>query len=264
MHERLALENDLRRALERGELRLHYQPRFEPVSRQVVCVEALLRWQHPRDGLIGPERFIAVAEESGLIKAIGAWVVHRACDQARAWLDRRLSPVCIAVNVSGRQILYDHLAEEIEDAMRSARVEADDRAIEVEITESVLQSPEAAAAALRRLRALGIRVAIDDFGTGYSSLGLLKQLPVDTLKIDRVFVRHLPDDRDSRAIAAAIVSMAHTLGLRVVAEGVETEAQLAFLCGLGCDEVQGHLLGAAAPPERIEALLAPVLLAGDS
>ena len=257
VHERLALENELRRALERGELRLHYQPRFEPVSRQPLGVEALLRWQHPKHGLIGPERFIGVAEDSGLINAIGAWVLNAACAQARAWLDRGLAPVCIAVNVSGRQILYDHLSEEIEDAMRIARLSPADAAIEIEITESVLQHFDPAVEVLRRLRALGIRVAIDDFGTGYSSLGMLKQLPVDTLKIDRVFVRHLPDDGDSRAIVGAIVSMAHTLGLRVVAEGVETEAQLAFLCGGGCDEVQGYLLAAPAPPEEVAALLAP-------
>jgi len=254
--ERLSLEVDLRHALAHGELLLHYQPQFEPASRRLVGVEALLRWQHPQQGLIEPERFIPVAEQSGLIHAIGTWVIQQACAQARAWLDQGLAPVRMAINVSGWQILHDGLVGTVRDAMRAHGLHSDTTLIELEITETVLQTVEPSAAVLQQLRALGVRIAIDDFGTGYSSLSMLKQLPIDTLKIDRLFVRNIPEDADSRAIVSAVIAMAHTLGLRVVAEGVETQAQLAFLRDEGCDEVQGYLLGRPVPAASVARLLA--------
>jgi len=254
--EHLSLEGGLRDALERDELLLHYQPLFEPANRRVLGVEALLRWQHPQEGLIMPERFIPIAEQSGLINTVGVWVVRHACAQARAWREQGLAPVRVAINISGRHIVHDHLADDVEAALRVNGLRADDSSIEVEITESALQEVDANSPVLQRLRALGVRIAIDDFGTGHSSLSMLKHLPIDTLKIDRLFVRGVPSDRDSAAIVSAVISMGHALGLRVVAEGVETETQLAFLRGEGCDEVQGYLLGEPAPPEVIAALLA--------
>lgn len=255
VHERLAIEIGLRQALARDELLLHYQPQFEAATRRLVGVEALLRWQHPERGLLLPDRFIPVAEESDLINAVGAWVMRRACAQARAWLDAGLAPLRIAVNVSARQVLHDHLVEIVAEALRVNDLHPGNAAIEVEITESILQAADRSGAVLQCLRALGLRVAIDDFGTGYSSLSLLKHLPIDTLKVDRMFVRNIPDDADAKAITGAVISMAHTLGLRVVAEGVETEAQLAFLLSEGCDEAQGYLLGVPMPPEQLVRLL---------
>jgi diguanylate cyclase (GGDEF)-like protein/PAS domain S-box-containing protein len=254
--EHVSLEAGLRHALAHGELQLHYQPQFEPGSLRLVGVEALLRWQHPQQGLIEPERFISVAEQSGLIQTIGTWVIHQACAQARAWLDQGLAPVRMAINVSGWQILHDGLVNTVKEAQRTHGLRSDETQIELEITETVLQTVEPSAAVLQQLRALGVRIAIDDFGTGYSSLSMLKQLPIDTLKIDRLFVRNTPEDSDSRAIVSAVISMAHTLGLRVVAEGVETQAQLDFLRDEGCDEVQGYLLGRPAPAADTARLLA--------
>jgi len=255
--EHFALENDLRAAPERGELRLHYQPVFEPRQRRIMGVEALVRWQHPDLGAIMPEYFMQVAERSALINTIGAWVLAQACAQARTWLDAGRTPVRIAVNLAGRQIVHDDLVEAVESALRANALPAPGARLEVELPESVLQQPECAGAVLQRLRGLGVRVTIDDFGSGYSSASLLKSLPIDTLKIDRRFMRNLPDDANSRAIVGAIISMAHALGLRVVAKGVETEAQLAFLCDAGCDEVQGWLLGRAEAPPVTGHLLEP-------
>jgi len=262
--ERLSLENGLRRALSHEELELYYQPQMEVATGRITGVEALLRWRHPVEGLILPERFIRVAEESGLITVIGDWVIRQALKQRRRWLDQGLPPLRIAINVSVGQIVHDHLPETMQAALRESGIQPGDARIELEITESVMQTMEQSAGVLRRLRALGIRIAIDDFGTGYSSLSLLKHLPIDTLKIDRLFVRNVPDDTDSRAIAAAMISMAHTLGLHVVAEGVETEGQFAFLRERGCDEAQGHLLGAAAPAEVITRMLEKYKLRADT
>jgi diguanylate cyclase (GGDEF)-like protein/PAS domain S-box-containing protein len=243
--EHLSVENGLRRALAHDELELYYQPQFELGSGRLAGIEGLLRWNHPDEGLLLPDRFIPVAEESGLIVDIGKWVIRQACAQARAWIDQGLAPPRIAINVSGRHILHDHLVQTVQSALQDNGLEPGRALLELEITESTLQFMERSADVLGRLRALGVRIAIDDFGTGFSSLNLLKHLPIDTLKIARVFVRHIPGDRDDSAIVSAMISMAHTLGLRVVAEGVETEAQFAFLLAQHCDEMQGHLRGAA-------------------
>ena len=257
--ERLAIETRLRQAIDASELRLHYQPQFDMASGRLLGFEALVRWQHPDEGLLMPSRFIAVAEQSSLIEAIGDWVIREACRQARQWLDSGLQPRRIAFNLSGRQFLYDHVAETIGQAMRVSCLDGVDCEVrlEVEVTETVLHAGTGTRSAdtLQALRQMGVRVAIDDFGTGYSSLAVLKHLPIDALKIDQLFVRGLPDDADSVAICRAIVSMAHSLGLHVIAEGVETTAQRDCLQGFGCDEQQGWLTGRAMPPEDVAALL---------
>lgn len=193
-----------------------------------------------------PEKFIAVAEESALISAIGNWVMRQVCVQARSWIAAGLRPPRIAINVSGRQILYDDVAGQMQSALRDSRLERGEVQIELEITETVLQSVQSMQRAtdmLQDLRSLGVSIAIDDFGTGYSSLSRLKHLPIDTLKIDQIFVRNIPSDKNDMAITQAIVSMGHSLGLRVIGEGVETVDQLNYLRELDCDVVQGFLLG---------------------
>jgi diguanylate cyclase (GGDEF)-like protein/PAS domain S-box-containing protein len=253
--ERLTVEHELRRALTMHELVLHYQPQIDLRTGQIAGVEALVRWNHPTRGLIMPDRFIPVAEESALMTQIGNWVIEQSLGQARAWLDEGRKPPRISINVSGRQIQHDHLVETMESNRRALHLGAKEAPIELELTESVLQTMEHSAGVLRALRSMGVRIAIDDFGTGYSSLSLLKHLPIDTLKIDHLFVRNIPDDAFSRAIASAIISMSHTLGLRVIAEGVETDGQVRFLRERGCDEVQGYLFGAAMSGHDVGLLL---------
>ena len=254
--ERLAIENDLRRALARGELLLYFQPQVDLRSGRILGFEALLRWNHPERGLLLPDQFIPIAEECGLIHALGGWAIDAACAQARRWADAGLNPQRIAVNVSGSQLLHKHLVETVRAAMAEHRFTPGELDLELEITESVLQSASRSAPVLRQLRELGVRIAIDDFGTGYSSLGVLKHMPIDTLKIDRVFIRNAPDDGDAQAIAKAMIVMAHGLGLHVVAEGVETPAQCRFLLEQGCDEVQGHLYSPPLPGDEVPALMA--------
>ncbi len=253
--ERLRVENGLRNALTQNGLVLHYQPQFDIDGRRIIGVEALVRWRQADGSLMLPDAFIPVAEESRLISLVGTWVIQGACLQTRRWLDAGVKPQRMAINLSGRQIAHDQLVETMQQALDANGLRPGDIVMEVEITETVLQSMEHSAEVLRRLHALGVRIAIDDFGTGYSSLSLLKHLPVDTLKIDRVFIGNLPEDPDSSAITAGMIALAHRLGLRVVAEGVETEGQLAFLRQHGCDCVQGFLLSAVLPPEEIEHLL---------
>lgn len=253
--EHLSMESGLRHALVSGELALHYQLQIEVKTGRVRGVEALLRWQHPEFGIILPEQFIPIAEESSLIDAIGGWVLQQACAQARRWRDTGLPALRVAVNLSARQLMHDGLLQTVHDALAQAGLEAGDVPLQLEVTESVLHAGAHTSELLRQLRRLGISIAIDDFGTGYSSLSQLKHLPVDTLKIDRLFVRNIPADADNQAITAAIISMGHTLGLEVVAEGVETEEQLGFLQQHGCDEAQGYLIGEAVPAEAIGALL---------
>jgi diguanylate cyclase (GGDEF)-like protein len=237
----LELEVALRQALARDEFELHYQPCVDLKRCELVGMEALLRWRHPQRGLVMPGDFIAAAEENGLIVPIGLWVVSSACAQARAWEDAGLPVLPIAVNVSGRQlrepqVLLEHVAVTL------ARNGLSGTRLEVELTESVvMRDPAQMSDVLHRLKQMGVRIAIDDFGVGYSSFSYLKRFAVDVLKIDRSFVSDLAVDPDDAAIARAIVSMAHALGLRVVAEGVENEAQLDLLRQMGCDEAQGFL-----------------------
>ncbi len=224
----------------------------------MVSIEALLRWQHPTHGLVPPMEFIPLAEERGLIVPIGRWVIQAACRQIREWRDAGLRVPPIAVNLSARQFASDTLVDDFSEAMKHHDVAASD--IEVELTESVLMAdPDRANEVLQQLHALGVRISIDDFGTGYSSLSYLKRFPAQTVKIDRSFIRGLPSDADDVAIIEAVIAMAHSLGLAVVAEGVETDEQLSALRRLGCDEAQGYLLGRPMPAPALATQLRPAV-----
>lgn len=255
--ERLDLESDLRRALERGELAVYYQPQVELASGRIVGAEALVRWRHPSRGAVDPGRFVMIAEETGLIVPIGDWILRTACEQIKAWLGAGLPPLVVAVNLSARQFRQTQLADMVEAVLSETGV--DPRFLELELTETVvMHDPKEAEAALRRLKSMGLRVAIDDFGSGYSSLNYLKRFPIDKLKIDGSFVQDLPENGDSAAIVLAVISLGHSLGLRVIAEGVERKSQAAFLRAHGCDEIQGYYYGAPMPaPEFTELLRSP-------
>jgi len=256
------LEAALRLALERQELVLHFQPKVDVADNRILGLEALVRWQHPTRGLVPPGDFIPLAEERGLIVPIGHWVMEATCRQIRDWRAAGLQTPPVAVNLSARQFADDQLIEHIERAMARYGVTPAD--LGVELTESVLMAdPERANEVLGRLRAMGVRIAIDDFGTGYSSLSYLKRFPAETVKIDRSFIRGLPADSDDAAITQAVIAMAHTLGLNVVAEGVETAEQLHALRALGCDEAQGFLLGRPIPAAETARLLQPAERATD-
>jgi EAL domain-containing protein (putative c-di-GMP-specific phosphodiesterase class I) len=250
----LVLENALRRALERHEMQLVYQPQRAMGSAQVVGVEALLRWHHPELGWVAPSEFIPLAESSGLITAIGAWVLRTAARQLRAWIDRGLPAMTMAVNVSAMQFRQPNFPEQVGHILRDTGMAP--QYLELELTESVAsEDPLGAISVMDRLHALGVRLSIDDFGTGYSSLSYLKRFKVCRLKIDQSFVRGVTEDVEDQAIVAAIVSMARSLGMRTVAEGVETAAQMEFLRARGCDEVQGYLYSRPLPPEEVEAFV---------
>jgi len=248
--ERLELEGGLRRAIERGELLLHYQPQLD-ANEQVVGVEALVRWRHPERGVVSPTLFIPLAEDTGLIDPIGEWVLTTACHQAYDWMANGVGELRMAVNLSGWQIIYGDIVTTVRRVL--AETSLPPRLLELEITEGfVLQHAERGVSTLSELRALGVTLAIDDFGTGYSSLSYLKRLPVDRLKIDRSFVCDIPDDRDDAAITTTIIGMARHLGLKVIAEGVETAVQLEFLRDHGCDEFQGYYLSKPLSAEELE------------
>jgi diguanylate cyclase (GGDEF)-like protein/PAS domain S-box-containing protein len=250
----IELEAELRQAVPRGELVLHYQPQIEPSRARIVGVEALVRWNHPRLGLLAPARFIPLAEETRLIGAVGDWVVHAACRQARAWRDAGLPLVRVAVNLAPQQFEDPKLVDRIAAWLIESRV--DPSQLEVEITESnAMANPDRTVERLLELKAIGIHVSIDDFGTGHSSLSYLKRFPVESLKIDRGFLRDVPDDQDSATLCSAMIGLAHSLGLSVVAEGVETAAQYDFLRNRECDLLQGFLFSRPVPPERLAELL---------
>jgi diguanylate cyclase (GGDEF)-like protein len=245
---RLSLETQLRKAIERNELVLHYQPQAEIASGRLLGAEALLRWQHPEHGLIPPDEFIPLAEETGLIVPIGEWVLHTACAQNRAWQDAGLAPLRVAVNVSGRQFRRLDMLETIFRTLEDTGL--DSRYLEIELTEGVLmQDTVVVVQTLHALNAMGILISIDDFGTGYSSLSYLKRFPIDMLKIDRSFVQDIVTDPDDTAIVQAIIAMSHSLGIKAIAEGVETGEQLDFLRRHGCDAVQGYCLSRPLPAE---------------
>ena len=237
--ERRALETSLRRAVERREFLLHYQPKADMRSGRITGVEALVRWQHPELGLVPPAQFIPLAEETGLIAAIGEWVLRTACADARAWMTRGLPPISVAVNLSALQFARDGFISLVAQVLRETAF--DPRLLEFEITErTLMQNSDRAAEVLRQLSELGVRVAIDDFGSGYSSLGSLRRFPIRSIKIDPSFIRGIPNDADDDAVTRAVIAMAHGLQLRVVAEGVETREQYRFLEEHHCDEIQGH------------------------
>jgi diguanylate cyclase (GGDEF)-like protein len=237
--ERLALESALRLALDKGEFFLAYQPQMEIATGSIIGLEALIRWQHPELGLVPPDKFIPIAENNGLILQIGEWVLRTACAQARQWWDDGLPPVPIAVNVSAIQFRQENFSTLVKNVLLETGLSSE--FLELELTESLLLSNEDVMfAVLQELRELGVKLAIDDFGTGYSSLSYLKQFRVNKLKIDRSFIRNIVFDPGDAAITTAIISMAKSLNLKVIAEGVENEAQMSFLRAHGCDEIQGY------------------------
>jgi diguanylate cyclase (GGDEF)-like protein len=254
MRERLALENELRRALVAGEFEVHYQPQLSLRTGKVVALEALLRWRHPTKGLIAPSSFVPLAEQTGLIVPLGEWVLHEVLRQTRSWLPESGLDVRVAVNLSAVQFHHHDILDTILAALSNSGLEA--RVLELELTESALMTdPERSAAALKVLRSLGVSIAIDDFGTGYSSLSYLRRLPIDKLKIDRSFVRDLASNNTDESIIRAIVSLAHSVGLQVVAEGVETHEQLERIRALDCDQWQGYYCCPPQPFERLRELL---------
>jgi diguanylate cyclase (GGDEF)-like protein/PAS domain S-box-containing protein len=244
----LLLETHLRSALGRGELLLHYQPKIDAKTGIMIGAEALMRWNHPEQGMISPALFIPLAEECGLITALGEWALHTVCTQQRAWLDAGLAAVPVAVNVSALQFAHQDIPALVAAALAASRLTPD--LLELELTESLLMhNAEHAAAVLGNLRGMKINLAIDDFGTGYSSLSYLKQLPVQSLKIDKSFVQDIDEDGENIKLAAAIIALAHGMELQVIAEGVETEAQRSYLARHGCDQFQGYYFDRPMPAE---------------
>ena len=252
--ERFSLENSLSSTIDKEDFQLYYQPQYDSSTDKIIGVEALIRWMHPDRGMILPDTFIPIAEESGLIIKIGNWVLKTACKQNRAWQLAGFPPIYVTVNISGMQFKQKNFAESIAQTLLDTDLEP--QYLELELTESILMEPtDTTFDTLNELKATGVRLAIDDFGRGYSSLGYLKRLPIDTLKIDRSFVRDIVSNSDDRAIIKAVISLARTLNLRVIAEGVETHEQLTYLREQGSDGIQGFLLGKPMTPDSFRQLL---------
>ncbi len=255
MRERIAFENDLRRALAAEEFELYYQPEISIRTGKIVAAEALLRWRHPTRGIVAPSSFISLAEDTGLIIPLGEWALREACRQARAWQVNLGSSIPLAVNLSAAQFRHHNILQTIRSALGDAALEG--RALEIELTESALMTnPEESAGVLKQLRKMGISIAIDDFGTGYSSLSYLRRFSIDKLKIDRSFIRDLTISRTDESIVRAIVSLARGVGLKVVAEGIESAEQLEFVTRLECDQWQGYHCCPPQPAACFEAMLA--------
>jgi EAL domain-containing protein (putative c-di-GMP-specific phosphodiesterase class I) len=253
-HQRMALENKLRKALEQNQFMLEFQPQYDAASGKVVGIEALARWRDSEGNIIPPSAFIPVAEDSGLILSIGEWVIREACRQNKAWQDAGLAKVPVAVNVSNVQFSRQDLVTVIADALRSSRLDA--KYLEIEITESsIMTRPDRALKIIDTIKSFGVNLSLDDFGTGYSSLSYLRQFPIDTLKIDRGFIRNITTDRQDAEIVSAIIAMAHSLNLKVVAEGIETGEQVEVMGRMKCDILQGYFLGRPANAEIIQRLL---------
>lgn len=253
--ERLALENSLRGALEREEFVVHYQPQVDVKTGRIVGAEALVRWQHQERGLVYPSEFISLAEGTGLILSIGEWVLRTACAQNKAWKDAGLPSVSVSVNISAHQFRQRNMVETLGQVLRETGLEH--HLLELEIAEgTIMKDVETAFDRLGRLKELGVRIAIDNLGTGYSSLSYLGKLPVDSLKIDQSFIGEVTTDPNDGAIVTAIIAMAKGMNLKVVAEGVETKEQLAFLRQRQCDEAQGYLFGKSVTAEEFEKMLA--------
>jgi diguanylate cyclase (GGDEF)-like protein len=251
---KLAMQDGLRNALNHDEFLLLYQPQVDLQSGQIIGVEALIRWQHPELGIVSPIKFIPQAEETGLIVPIGDWVIHAACKQNKDWQDAGLPPITMSVNISARQFIERDLIDRVRHALQETGL--DPQYLELELTESlIMQDLQQAISKMKELQSMGISLSIDDFGTGYSSLAALKSFPIARLKIDQSFVRDLPDNENDKAIATAVISLGHTLNLKVIAEGVETEEQQTFLHENGCDEIQGHFFSKAVSAEDISLLL---------
>jgi EAL domain-containing protein (putative c-di-GMP-specific phosphodiesterase class I) len=252
--ERLSLESGLRLAMERGELALLYQPRVGVRDGQVSGVEALMRWHHPTQGTISPGEFVPVAEDSGLIAAIGEWVLHSACRQLRAWREQGMLMLRMAVNLSPKQFLQDSLIQVVREALHQTGIEPG--RLELEITEEMLiRNPERAARLCAQFKELGVALVIDDFGTGYSSLSHLRRLPIDSVKIDRSLILELPHSPDAAAMTRAVIAMAHSMGIAVTAEGVETAEQWEFLNQLGCEQMQGSYYSAPVAADLVPGIV---------
>jgi EAL domain-containing protein (putative c-di-GMP-specific phosphodiesterase class I) len=252
--ERQSIEEDLRCAIERNEFTLHYQPKINLKTRAITGAEALLRWTHPPRGSVSPAQFIPIAEDSGLIVPIGAWVVREACRQAQSWVAAGLPIGSIAVNVSALEFRNEDFLESLFATLKETGL--DPKALELEVTESALmKNAESASTILQILRKAGVRIALDDFGTGYSSLSYLRKFPLDALKIDQSFVRQIADSSGGNTIVSTIIAMARSLHLLVIAEGVETPEELAFLLEQQCDEAQGYKFSRPIPAEQFEMLL---------
>jgi EAL domain-containing protein (putative c-di-GMP-specific phosphodiesterase class I) len=250
----LALENDLRRSIEREELVLFYQPQVNSETHRIIGMEALVRWRHPERGMISPAEFIPLAEDTGLIVPIGEWVLRTACSQNKTWQNVGFKTLRMGVNLSARQFEQPDLAETVARILRETGLEP--RYLELELIESTLmKSAEASIRILHELKRMGVHIAIDDFGTGYSSLSYLRRFPVSKLKIDQSFVREMLTNESDAEIVRAVIALGHSLKLKVVIEGVETEDQLAFLRFFGCDEMQGYLFGKPLPAEAFQELL---------
>ena len=252
--EHLILSSKLHKALERGEFLLYYQPKQSILENKINSLEALLRWKPPDSDFVPPSEFIPLLEETGLIIPVGEWILRTACSQNRAWQEAGYEPIVVSVNISNRQFNQKNMIEVVTQALRDANLHPG--YLELEITESmIMQDPEEAIAILQEFKNMGMQISMDDFGTGYSSLNYLRFVPLNALKIDRSFVMNLATSRSDAAIIEAIIALAHSLNLKVIAEGVETEQQLAFLKSRGCDEVQGYLLSRPLPVEEISRFL---------
>jgi EAL domain-containing protein (putative c-di-GMP-specific phosphodiesterase class I) len=250
--QQLSLESGLRHALERKELVLVYQPKVDLASGRVVGLEALVRWLSRSGGMIGPDQFIPVAEETGLILPLGRWVAQAACEQWIAWRDAGLNPPPVAINLSPRQFNDARLIDDIDTILKNTGMDA--AQLQLEVTESAaMENPVRTFDMLNALRQRGLHVYIDDFGTGHSNLAQLKRMPIDTLKIDKSLIDDVLNNSDDAEIVNAIIRLAHALNLRVVAEGVETLEQVAFLKGQLCDEIQGYVIAKPLPPDKVEA-----------
>jgi diguanylate cyclase (GGDEF)-like protein/PAS domain S-box-containing protein len=251
---RLTMEAELKKALERDEFVLYYQPQVEAETGTIVGLEALVRWEHPENGLVSPSEFITIAEETGLIIPIGEWVLQTACEQMQAWQQTGFTPLRISVNLSGRQFKQYDIIKSVQNILDATHL--DPRYLELELTESVLMNDvEENISTLRKLKESGLQLSVDDFGTGYSSMSYLKRFPLDTLKIDRCFVKDIMTDPNDAAITKAIIALAKSLNLETIAEGVETEDQFTFLRQQGCDQIQGYLISRPLPAEEIVVLL---------
>jgi EAL domain-containing protein (putative c-di-GMP-specific phosphodiesterase class I) len=254
LEHRLELEYELRHALERDEFRLQYQPQVDIQQGRIVGIEALIRWQHPERGMVPPDQFISIAEETGLILPIGEWVLQQACSQMRDLLVAGLPAISLSVNLSVRQLREADLVDKVRQALRQSDLDAP--MLDLEITESMLMSDvDRVMQTLNQLSELGVNISVDDFGTGHSSLAYLKQFPISTLKIDRSFIRDIPEDKDDVSITIAIINMARGLGLNTVAEGVEIKEQLDFLKTHECNLMQGYYFSKPVDFEEIVVLL---------
>jgi EAL domain-containing protein (putative c-di-GMP-specific phosphodiesterase class I) len=248
--ERMALESSLHRAIREQEFTLHYQPRVDLRTGEISGLEALIRWNHPEMGLVPPAKFIPVAEETGLIVPMGEWVIRTACAQSRAWQEQGLPPMRVAVNLSARQFRQKNLIETISGILEQTGLDAS--LLEVELTESlVMQGAEQSITILRELKAMGVEIAVDDFGTGYSSLSYLKRFPITNLKIDKSFIHDMASDPEDAILVKTIIDMAHGLGMKVTAEGVETLEQIEFLRQHHCEEMQGFYFSRPLPADQL-------------